>query len=276
MTLYCYIYIPFLWYTLVVWSIILLSDHNVLQTSTTYYRRPLGITDVHNVLQTSTTYYRRPLGITDRGLEFRNALVEGYLRDLGVDVRHTTPYHPQTNGKIERFHCTIKAILRKLVNARGSEWEDCLGPALWAHRVSTSDVTGYSPYFLTYGRQPPVPWARLWAPPAETENHVLASRVEELSEAFREAAKRTERSRLYNRERLTQRARAENITVGDTIAIRAMEGAPLDPKWDHGYVVTRCNVPFVYPTLLSYMGQGSSAALHMESTDGRVSVPSRG
>ena len=40
---------------------------------------------------------------------------------------------------------------------------------------------------------------------------------------------------------------------------------------------TGCNVPFVYPTLLSYRGQGSSAALHItEYTDGRVSVPSRG
>ena len=206
--------------------------------------RPLATKTAANVLHYLEADYIPRFGppevlITDRGLEFRNALVEGYLRHLGVDVRHTTPYHPQTNGKIERFHRTIKAILRKLVNARGGEWEDCLGPALWAHRVSTSDVTGYSPYFLTYGRQPPVPWARLWAPPAETENHVLASRVEELSEAFREAAKRTEKSRLYNRERLTQRARAENITIGDTIAIRAMEGAPLDPKWDHGYVVTR-------------------------------------
>ena len=34
--------------------------------------------------------------------------------------------------------------------------------------------------------------------------------------------------------------------------------------------VTGCYVPFVYPTLLSYRGQGSSAALHMEYTDGRA------
>ena len=32
---------------------------------------------------------------------------------------------------------------------------------------------------------------------------------------------------------------------------------------------TCCNVPFVYPLTLSYRGQGSSTALHMEYTDGR-------
>ena len=73
--------------------------------------------------------------ITDNGLEFKNQLVEGYLQRIGVEVRHCTPQHPQSNGKIERFHKTLKQLLTKLDNGRGGEWGDCLGPALWAHRV---------------------------------------------------------------------------------------------------------------------------------------------
>ena len=170
---------------------------------------------------------------------YKNELVCGYLQRLGVDVRHTTPYHPQTNGKIERFHRTLKNILRKLVNARSGEWEDCLGSALWAHRVSASVVTGYNPYFLTFGRQPPVPWARLLCTPEGTETDVLAALLDELSRAFKDAARRTEESRLYNHERLRKKARAGDLRVGDHVVTLAQESSPLDPKWDHGYVVTR-------------------------------------
>ena len=59
-------------------------------------------------------------GMTDVPVEERTALLSdnraGYLsRQFGeylrlVGVRHiiTSPYHPQTNGKIERYHRTIK------------------------------------------------------------------------------------------------------------------------------------------------------------------------
>ncbi|MBA3691524.1 MAG: IS481 family transposase [Actinobacteria bacterium] len=35
------------------------------------------------------------------------------LLALGIDYRHSRPYHPQTCGKIERFHQTLKAFLAK-------------------------------------------------------------------------------------------------------------------------------------------------------------------
>ena len=82
--------------------------------------------------------------ICDNGREFKNHIVVPYLEALGTEVRHSSPYHPQTNSKIERFHRTIKEMIRKLVNSRAGAWEDCLGPALWAHRVSCSVVTGYT------------------------------------------------------------------------------------------------------------------------------------
>ena len=177
--------------------------------------------------------------MTDRGLEFHNKLVIGYLKALGVDVRHTTPYHPQTNGKVERFHKTLKDILRKLVNTQGNQWEDKLGSALWAHRVSVSSVTGYSPYYLTFGRKPPVPWEKLLPRIKGSQEDIIGIKMDELSEAFKTAARRTEESRRYNQERLQKRANAGEIKIGDSVVVLAQERSPLDPKWDYGYTVTR-------------------------------------
>jgi transposase InsO family protein len=40
------------------------------------------------------------------------------LLHLGIDYRHSRPYHPQTCGKVERFHQTMKAFLAKQPGAR--------------------------------------------------------------------------------------------------------------------------------------------------------------
>lgn len=39
--------------------------------------------------------------------------LESELDRLGIDVVHSTPYHPQTCGKVERFHQTLKLFLDK-------------------------------------------------------------------------------------------------------------------------------------------------------------------
>ena len=39
--------------------------------------------------------------------------MESELFCLGIDYKHSRPYHPQTCGKVERFHQTLKKFLRK-------------------------------------------------------------------------------------------------------------------------------------------------------------------
>jgi transposase InsO family protein len=53
-------------------------------------------------------------GRTRRG----KVLLELELERLGIVFKHSTPYHPQTCGKVERFHQTLKRFLRKQSPAR--------------------------------------------------------------------------------------------------------------------------------------------------------------
>jgi transposase InsO family protein len=57
--------------------------------------------------------------LTDNGAiftaEYRRGrcLLETELAALGVELKHSRPYHPQTCGKVERFHQTLKRWLAK-------------------------------------------------------------------------------------------------------------------------------------------------------------------
>ena len=57
--------------------------------------------------------------LTDNGCIYTAAYRHGYsameseLFHLGIDYKHSRPYHPQTCGKVERFHQTLKKFLRR-------------------------------------------------------------------------------------------------------------------------------------------------------------------
>src|SRR5918994_353657 len=62
--------------------------------------------------------------LTDNGCIYTAAYRHGYsameseLFHLGIDYKHSRPYHPQTCGKVERFHQTLKKFLRKQPRAK--------------------------------------------------------------------------------------------------------------------------------------------------------------
>jgi len=53
-----------------------------------------------------------PLRVTtDQGRQFESQLFNELTKTLGISRIRTTPYHPQANGRIERWHRTLKAAL---------------------------------------------------------------------------------------------------------------------------------------------------------------------
>ena len=60
--------------------------------------------------------------LTDQGTKFTSQLLDKLYQLLGVKAIRTSPYHPQTDGLVERFDGTLKAMLWKCVTKEGKDW----------------------------------------------------------------------------------------------------------------------------------------------------------
>ena len=64
----------------------------------------------------------------------------------------TSPYHPRTNGQVERFNQTLINALKKHTEKEPSEWHKWLPYVLLAYRSRKHSSTGFTPYELMFGR----------------------------------------------------------------------------------------------------------------------------
>ena len=90
--------------------------------------------------------------LTDQGSNFTSQLLVEIYRMLHIHPIRTSPYHPQTDGLVERFNQTLKAMLRKVAVAEGKDWDKFLPYLLFAYREVPQSSTGFSPFELLYDR----------------------------------------------------------------------------------------------------------------------------
>ncbi len=95
--------------------------------------------------------------LSDQGSNFLSHLVQACLDYMGVQKVNTTAWHPQTDGLVERWNRTILQCLRAYVSTDQRDWDEHLDCILFSYRVSEQSSTGYSPFFLQYGRDPVLP-----------------------------------------------------------------------------------------------------------------------
>jgi len=89
--------------------------------------------------------------LTDQGSNFTSRLLAEVYNLLHVHAVRTSPYHPQTDGLVERFNQTLKALLRKAAVEDGKEWDKLLPYLLFAYRDVPQATTGFSRSELLYG-----------------------------------------------------------------------------------------------------------------------------
>jgi hypothetical protein len=72
---------------------------------------------------------------------------------FNYEHRYTTPYHPEGNATMERFHQFFKRHLNPQNNLLTQDnWVDSVPKALMAYRTTIHDTTQETPFFLMHGR----------------------------------------------------------------------------------------------------------------------------
>ena len=93
--------------------------------------------------------------LSDLGSNFISEVVKETCKLLGVERLYTSPYHPQTDGLLEKFHSTLKKNLSMYVARDHKNWDLFVRAVCYGYNTSVCiDSTQYSPFYLMFGREP--------------------------------------------------------------------------------------------------------------------------
>jgi transposase InsO family protein len=158
--------------------------------------------------------------ISDRGPQFVSNFMRALNQLLGITENLSTARRPQTDGQTERANQELEQYLRIFCNDRQSDWAEWLACAEFALNNRVNSSTGFSPFFLNYGRDPPRPLAPLRlvnssVPKANEFAAQMSALSQEASAALRLAA--ASMKRAYDR----HHREAPPLAVGSLVLLDA-------------------------------------------------------
>ena len=123
---------------------------------------------------------------------------------MGIEKLRTTFYTPQCNGDIERWYSTMNSLLAKTVVVHQKDWPPRLACVVAAHIATVRASTGYSPDFLTFGRELAVPVDEALGNPPDDRllvndyaDHLVTSLQKAYCDARKHLGRAAERTKRY-------------------------------------------------------------------------------
>src|SRR6266542_4191675 len=100
---------------------------------------------------------------SDRGPQFAARFWEQLQESLGTKLIHSSAYHPQTCGQVERVNQVLEDMLRACVIIFSKSWDDCLPLAEFSYNNSYQKSLQIAPFEALYGRRcrSPLNWSEL-------------------------------------------------------------------------------------------------------------------
>ena len=160
----------------------------------------------------------------DQGGEFENQLFSQLKMNCGVLGSRTTPYHPQGNGQVERFNRTLLQMLKTLTDKQKTNWKESLNKLIYAYNCTRCEVTGFSPFYLLFGRSPRLPIDLLFGLTSDTGKADHRTYMEkwrcEMQEAYEIVKKNVRKSTERGKKHYDEKVKSSVLCPGDRVLVR--------------------------------------------------------
>lgn len=179
--------------------------------------------------------------LTDQGTNFTADLFKKTCEFLKIKQLWSSPYHPQTQGALERSHSTLKEYLKSYINETQSNWHKYIHTAILAYNTNIHTTTKFTPYELLFGHKPHIPDSVYKYTPTGTYHEYLKMLSHRLKltreQAISNINKSKETSKLY----YDQNTRTVSYKVGDMVYVKnhLRLRKALSPIWKGPYKVVK-------------------------------------
>ena len=158
--------------------------------------------------------------ISDRDPRFTAHFWRAFWTSLGSTLDMGTAYHPESDGQTENANKTLEIMLRSVVDFTQVDWDEHLAAAELAFNNSKNETTGFTPFYMMYGREARMPIDLALAPLTKAADNPTAAEATArwraaLQQASDNTARQQRRQKLY-----ADRSRREvRFAVGDRVLL---------------------------------------------------------
>ena len=160
---------------------------------------------------------------SNQGRQFESKIIEELCKLLQINKSRTTPYHPQGDGLVERANRTVLNMLATIVKDH-HDWESYVRATCMAYNTSIHSTTGYSPFFLMFGRRARIPVDVLCGTSlsdVQSADNCVAQQCRILEDAYKKVrcmmgSKQDRQKELYDRAR-----HGEPFQCGDLVMLHS-------------------------------------------------------